>query len=33
MSALFSPFALKEDKAAWGLPAPYAHWQNRYRPS
>ncbi|SDG93890.1 NADH:flavin oxidoreductase/NADH oxidase [Propionivibrio dicarboxylicus] len=24
--------ALKEDKAAWVLPAPYAHWLNRYRP-
>ena len=23
--------ALKEDKAAWVLPAPYAHWLDRYR--
>jgi 2,4-dienoyl-CoA reductase-like NADH-dependent reductase (Old Yellow Enzyme family) len=25
--------ALKEDKAAWVLPAPYAHWLERYRTS
>lgn len=25
--------ALKEDKAAWLLPAPYAHWLDRYRPN
>jgi len=25
--------ALKEDKAAWVLPAPYAHWLDRYRPN
>jgi len=25
--------ALKEDKAAWVLPAPYAHWLERYRVS
>ena len=22
-----------EDKAAWVLPAPYAHWLERYRPN
>ncbi|URQ60281.1 NADH:flavin oxidoreductase/NADH oxidase [Pantoea alhagi] len=25
--------ALKQDKAAWVLPAPYAHWLERYRTS
>ena len=25
--------ALKEDKASWVLPAPYAHWLERYRTS
>lgn len=25
--------ALKEDKPSWVLPAPYAHWLERYRPS
>jgi 2,4-dienoyl-CoA reductase-like NADH-dependent reductase (Old Yellow Enzyme family) len=25
--------ALGEDKAAWVLPAPYAHWLERYRPN
>jgi 2,4-dienoyl-CoA reductase-like NADH-dependent reductase (Old Yellow Enzyme family) len=25
--------ALKEEKAAWVLPAPYAHWLERYRTS
>ena len=24
---------LKEDKAAWVLPAPYAHWLERYQPN
>lgn len=25
--------ALKEEKASWVLPAPYAHWLARYSPS
>ena len=25
--------ALNEDKASWVLPAPYAHWLEKYRPS
>jgi 2,4-dienoyl-CoA reductase-like NADH-dependent reductase (Old Yellow Enzyme family) len=25
--------ALNEDKASWVLPAPYAHWLEKYQPS